>query len=242
MAVVRKIKTKVIDIIEYSADIRFYKLETSNKNFDFKCGQFLQLAVDEYDASYPWPESRCFSIISSPGNKDYIDILVSRKGNFTTRMFNELALNDTIWVKLPYGDFNFESENNKELFFIAGGTGISPFISYLRLLLESEMKNKVNLYYGVKETGLLIFTDLFDELKLKYDDINIHLYVENLTTPDSSSLMKGILPVNDITGYIINKYDSSVYLSGPPVMINSFNKSLIEKGFSENKIHFDKWE
>jgi NAD(P)H-flavin reductase len=54
--------------------------------------------------------------------------------------------------------------------------------------------------------------------------------------------MKGILPVNNITGYITNKDNSSVYLSGPPVMINSFNKSLIEKGFSENKIHFDKWE
>lgn len=242
MALVRKIKTKVTGIIEYSDDIRLYSLKTSNKNFDFKCGQFLQLAIDEYDASFPWPESRCFSIISSPANKDYIDILVSRKGNFTARMFNELALDDTVWVKLPYGDFNFDTENNRELFFIAGGTGISPFISFLRLLSDNEIRNRINLYYGVRESSLIIFNDLFEEVKAKYNNINICLYIENLHIPDNDIYKKGILPVDEISGNIINSGETEVYLSGPPVMINSFNKILIEKGFSENNIHFDKWE
>lgn len=242
MALVRKIKTKVTDIIKYSDDIRFYRLETSNKNFDFKCGQFLQLAIDEYDASYPWPESRCFSIISSPANRDYIDILVSRKGNFTNRMFNELRLNDTVWIKLPYGDFNFDTGNDKELFFIAGGTGISPFISFLRLLPDTGIKNRISLYYGVRESSLIIFNDLFEEIKSKYNDIDINLYVENLTASGDDIYIKGILPVNEIFANIINSGDAEVYLSGPPAMINLFNKILIEKGFSENNIHFDKWE
>lgn len=242
MSLVRKIKARITGITEYSGDVRLFRLEPSNQNFDFKCGQFLQLAVDEYDRSYPWPESRCFSILSSPTQKDFIDILVSRKGIFTNRMFSEIRPDDSVWIKLPYGDFNFDTLNDDELFLMAGGTGISPFISYFYFLLESETNNKVNLYYGVKESNLLIFTNLFEKLKKKNNNFNYFIYVEDLKPAENKNYIKGILPVNDIALEIIKNDKSKVFLSGPPVMINSFNEILKEKGFSENNIYFDKWE
>lgn len=242
MSLVRKIRARITEITEYSDSVRLFRLEPSNKNFDFECGQFLQLAIDEYDRSYPWPESRCFSILSSPVQKDFIEILVSRKGIFTTRMFNELKLNDAVWIKLPYGDFNFKTEDEDEMYFIAGGTGISAFVSYLNLFLESETENKVNLYYGVKEYNLLIFTELFEKLLVKNGKFKIYIYIEDLIPSGKGNFSKGILPVSEIAEKIIKNNKSKVYLSGPPLMINAFDEILKSKGFPESNIYFDKWE
>ena len=82
----------------------------------------MHLALDEYDPSSGWPESRCYSMQTSPVN-EFIKITFSVKGKFTTRMADELKQGKIIDLKLPYGDF-FQQDHSKEnVVFIAGGTG-----------------------------------------------------------------------------------------------------------------------
>jgi len=56
----------------------------------FRPGQFLHLALDDYDHSGFWPESRVFSIASSITQRNVLRISYSVRGRYTARMENEL--------------------------------------------------------------------------------------------------------------------------------------------------------
>jgi NAD(P)H-flavin reductase len=77
MSVPRKVLAVVTSLKKYRDNITMYRFKPEFR-IKFKPGQFLHLALDDYDPSYNWPESRVFSMANAPG-KDFIDILVSLK-------------------------------------------------------------------------------------------------------------------------------------------------------------------
>src|ERR1700687_230805 len=71
----------------------------------FRPGQFLHLALDPYDPSGFWPESRVFSIASPPAQRDAIPITYAVHGRVTARMESDLVEGRHVWIQLPYGAF-----------------------------------------------------------------------------------------------------------------------------------------
>ena len=126
---------------------------------NFKPGQFLHLAIDEYDPSFHWPESRVFSIANSPTRRDKLRITFTVKGQFTRRMYEEVNEGDILWLKMPYGSFSFSNVGKKNIL-IAGGTGITPFVSFLEYVIDNHIDTNIMLYYGIKSPEYLIFDSL----------------------------------------------------------------------------------
>ena len=112
----------------------------------FKPGQFLHLALDPYEPGGFWPESRVFSIASSPTERDRLAITYAVKGAYTTRMERELAPGSSVWVKLPYGEFVVDPARDAVLF--AGGTGITAFTAFLSR--SRPERAAVLLFYGAR--------------------------------------------------------------------------------------------
>lgn len=241
MSVPRKVKAVVAQFKKYQDDITFFRVKPEFP-CKFKPGQFLHLALDKYDPSFNWPESRVFSIASAPG-KDYIDILVSPKGRFTKRMVNELSVGSEIWIKIPYGIFNFKASVDKPVGMIAGGTGISPFISYLEYLLEGEaVSPSVKLYYGVRSSDLIIFGHILKECRQKIKNFDYTIYCEQAINKKGIELQYGILPVVEIVKETSAILETVFYLSGPSGMIKAFERELLNCNISSDRILFDKWE
>ena len=71
----------------------------------WKPGQFLHLALDPYDPSGHWPESRCFTMASGSLEKEFVRLTIAAKGTFTRRILAELQPGRKVWMKAPYGDF-----------------------------------------------------------------------------------------------------------------------------------------
>jgi len=242
MAAPLKIKARIEKIIKHKDGITFFKF-APEKKCRFRPGQFLHLALDEYDPSFNWPESRVFSIANSPLLSDTIDILVSPKGSFTKRMIAELRENDEVWIKLPYGIFNFNDTIDSDCILIAGGTGISPFISFLEYAIVTKPNfNSVSLFYGVRNNELVIFEDLFRKCVRTIKEFEYSIFIENNGVGNGSNIFEGILPVSKI----VNKtkvYKKPVYyLSGPKAMINAFEIELTKNNISQENIFYDKWE
>ena len=93
------------------------------------------MAIDNYDPSKFWPDSRVFSIASVPRNRDAIKITYAVKGKFTSRMENELKEGMTVWIKMPYGDFIIDGIG--EVVLLAGGTGITAFTAFIRPMSQT---------------------------------------------------------------------------------------------------------
>ena len=120
----------------------------------FRPGQFLHLALDPYEPDGFWPESRVFSIASSPQERDRLAITYAVKGSFTTRMERELAVGGSVWVKLPYGEFLVDPSRDAVLF--AGGTGVTAFAAFVRSLTP-EYASPVLLFYGARTQNLFVY-------------------------------------------------------------------------------------
>ena len=159
MATAQKLRCQVVRIVDHGEQVYTVDLRPERPAPRFRPGQFLHLALDEYDPSGFWPESRVFSIASAPAQRDLLRISYSVRGRFTARMAQELAEGGWVWVKLPYGEFVIEDGSDVVLF--AGGTGITAFTAFLDGLTPA-FPHAVYVAYGARSSDLLIYRDLMD--------------------------------------------------------------------------------
>jgi len=229
MAIVKKYPAKVVSINNSIEGVYTLELESLGKPFKYDAGQFLHLAVDAYDPSSQWPESRCFSMQSAPG-EDHIRITYAAKGQFTKRMQQELKPGKEVTLKLPYGDLFSQEHNKTNTVFIAGGTGIMP---YLSLFTDASFGayHKPVLYAGFRNQDMNLYQAELESAKKINPSLDVYLVYQD---------KDGILDIEKILNE--NSLNSSFFISGPPVMIKNFKQTLINKGVPENQILTDDWE
>ena len=149
----------------------------------FKPGQFLHLTLEDYDPSGFWPESRVFSIASSPAQRNDLKIIYSVRGRYTARMENELQEGRMVWVKLPYGDFVIRGANNVAL--LAGGTGITAFTAFLENLMP-EHPSMVYLVYGARNRNLLIYRDMIENQVSRITKLKTFYFIETMQSENKT--------------------------------------------------------
>lgn len=231
MAIIKKYKAKIEKIENPLKDIYTITF-SSNKKFKYLPGQFLHLAIDDYDGVGQWPESRCFSMQSNPEDEK-LKITYAVKGDFTSRMQKELCEGKDVWLKLPYGDIFQRGHDKSNCVFIAGGTGVTPFLS---LFNSDEFYTYTNpkIYLGFRSKEYNIYDEELSSVQLSENFVG-HCEA-NIFYEDED----GILNINTI--FTENGSDCTYFISGPPIMIKNFKKYLIENGVQENKVITDDWE
>ena len=237
-----KLPVEVENIIHHADGVKSFIMKPLKPCPNFTPGQFLHLAIDEYDPSFHWPESRVFSIANSPTRRDKIRVTFSVKGKFTRRMFDEVCENDIIWLKLPYGSFSFP-DDDKCVVFIAGGTGITPFVSFFEYAIDKKTNTKINLYYGVRSTEYFIFEPLLRECEIKLNNFEYHIFIEgNVSIKNLNNVHNGMLSIQAILEESTVNENAFYYLSGPQQMILNFKEKMVYNRINENNIIIDEWE
>ena len=237
MASPKKLQATVATVISHSDTVIEYTFIPQGRIPSFKPGQFLHLAIDPYDPSKNWPDSRVFSIANAP-ESNIIRIIISIKGKYTARMAAELVEGSVVWLKFPYGSFTFESTGH-HVVLIAGGTGISPYVSFLEHCLVSESSPDISLYYGVSEEQYIIFGMILEKCKEMLPLFNYTSFCEGPIQKPHQYLRGGMINVTQILSE--NKSDSDFYISGPPLMIEHIRQSLLENQISPGRIFLDEW-
>jgi ferredoxin-NADP reductase len=228
MAIVKKYKAEVVEVQNSLPGIYTVLFKSGNGKFRYNPGQFLHLTLDNYDPSLPWPESRCFSIQSSP-SEELLKITFAVKGGFTQRMEKEILPGREIWLKLPYGDIFDRGHSINNCVFIAGGTGVTPFLSLFKDAAFSLYKDPV-LYLGFRSEKYNIFAGELSEAGKIQPEFDIRFIYQDTD---------GIL---DIESIYRTHSDATFFISGPPAMIKSFKSYLLGNGISERNILTDDWE
>lgn len=230
MAVVRKIPCMVRGVTDHGERVYTVELEPSTALPRFMPGQFLHLALDAYEPGGFWPDSRVFSIASSPSDRDRLTITYAVKGAFTTRMERELAEGVAVWTKLPYGEFVVDPGTDAVLF--AGGTGITAFTAFLRSL-QPGWASRVLLFYGARTPDLFVYGPLATECAGRAPALTCNLVCEQT---------QGRLTVNAAWPAIGTLVDPVFYLSGPPPMLAALTAQLRGRGVAPDAIRTDAWE
>jgi ferredoxin-NADP reductase len=204
----------------------------------FKPGQFFHLALDSYDPAGFWPESRVFSIASSPRQRDKIKFTYSVKGSYTTRMEQEIVAGRDVWVKMPYGEFLVNLK--RPVVLLAGGTGITAFTAFLDDLVDSP-PCPVTVFYGARQRDLLIYRSLVDRCVKDLDRFQAFYSLESLEQGAPNEL-PGQLSIASVWQHTPDPTASSFYISGPPGMLKTLSSQLRDRGVKGQDIHIDAWE
>jgi ferredoxin-NADP reductase len=230
MAVVRKIPCVVRGVTDHGEHVFTVELESAMAVPRFVPGQFLHLALDPCEPDGFWPESRVFSIASSPQERNRMVITYAVKGQFTTRMERELVPGGQVWVKLPYGDFVIDASRDAVLF--AGGTGITAFTAFLQSLRPDE-RRQVLLFYGARTPDLFVYGNLVQACAGDVPSLSCNLVCEE---------SHGRLEVPRAWPAIAALDDPVFYLSGPPEMLAALTRQLRARAVPPTAIRTDAWE
>lgn len=229
MAIVKKYPAKVVSVINSFNGVYTAEFRSLAKPFRYDPGQFLHLALNVYNPDEQWPDSRCFSMQSSP-DEDLIRITYAIKGDFTKQMEATLKPGKEVTLKMPYGDLFTQLHSKSNNVFISGGTGITPFLSlfthssfalYENPLLFAGFRNQqMNLY--IKELSKA------KELNPSFEWFPVYEEAE------------GRLNIQHI--FEQSKPESTFFISGPPAMIKTFKDYLTSGRVNQNQVLTDDWE
>jgi ferredoxin-NADP reductase len=229
MTIIKKYPAKVFAVHNKIDGVYTVELESLGKPFKYEPGQFLHLALDDYDPTGQWPESRCFSIQSAPG-EDLIRITYAVKGQYTIRMQKELVPGKEITLKLPYGNLFSQDHVKVNTVFISGGTGITPYLSLFTSLSFSTYEKPV-LWAGFRNEEINLYTDKIKIAKRINTSLEVHYVYQD---------HDGILDIDKI--FNASDKGTSYFISGPPEMIKSFKTFFLKQGIRTDQIKTDDWE
>ncbi len=211
----------------------------------FRAGQFLHLALDPYDPSGFWPESRVFSIASPPAERNTVRITYAVHGRFTARMESDMVEGRQVWIKMPYGDFVVDPRADVVLF--AGGTGITAFTAFLEGLTPAEHRS-VRLAYGARTSSLLIYRDVVERCARRLPSLEVTYFIEHDGETGPHALearlrsIPGRVSVDTVWPRLGRPFDMTYYISGPPPMLRTIGGDLRARNIAPEAIHIDAWE
>lgn len=213
----RSAKLKLLGRRKLPGDQVEYVFSSENK-IDFIAGQYAELHVPHTN-----PDKRGFrrmlTVASRPGANEVRFITRhAMPGSTFKKTLMSLTVGSYVKVTGVWGDFTLPDDKNKKILMIAGGVGVTPFLSQLEWLEYTGQVRDVVLIYAV--------TNKRDAVDLSHIKKIAHVVVH-----------VGVLKQNDIASYVKDIEKRQVYISGSPAMVSQMSVSARRLGAAN--IHKD---
>lgn len=213
----------------------------------------IQGNTNQNDASQPNPSDelifRAYSIVSSP-YEDFLEFfsVVVLNGAFTSRL-QYLQSDDCLFLdSTPYGFLTlsrYQSPTPKDLWLLATGTGVAPFLSMLQSLEVWQNYQHIVLAYSVRTQNELAYLQTINDLGQfanLVDKPAKFTFVPIITREQVADCLHERLPIllqngklAKSAGIALNADTSHIMLCGNPDMVDDTKETLKAMGFSMNR-------
>lgn len=182
--------------------------------------------------------SRPYSISSPSNQRGYYEITVARiseNGFVSDYLIDELRVGDIVEANGPAGNFKYNPVfHKKDVVLIAGGSGITPFISMIKEVLERGLDRNIFLIYGVPNTYNVIYIDEIEKMAKEYENFEYELVCSD---PDKDwKGLTGFITKDIINHLVGDTNNKTYYICGPQAMNLSVENSLVELGVKKSMI------
>jgi ring-1,2-phenylacetyl-CoA epoxidase subunit PaaE len=209
----------------------FYLSNVSGNTIPYKAGQFITLIFNHRNEEI----RRSYSLGSSP-DEALLAITVKRitNGEISRFMLAKEHPGDILTALAPAGRFTVSGfEQEKDMLFFAGGTGITPIFSQIKYILKRPGKSKLTLIYSSQDANSVVFKDELDELAAQHTDRFKIIYLlsseaNRLNTDRVEQLTRQIVQ------HDINK--AEFYLCGPFPYMRMIRFALVYMGIDPGQI------
>jgi ferredoxin-NADP reductase len=191
----------------------------------FLAGQYINLIVDVAGIR----TSRPYSLASSPAQRGYYEIAVRRvhDGFVSDYLLEQVNVGQKFESTSPAGQFYHNPLfHGSDLVFLAGGSGITPFMSMIREVTDRDLDRRIYLLYGNRVEEDIIYRDELEERSRKHSNFRFDLIVSE-PGPDFKGL-KGFITGDIIRNLVGDITHKTFYICGPEEMY-AFCCSEIER-------------
>lgn len=215
---------------------------TRPAHFKFTAGQFARIGLKVGDELVV----RAYSVVSSPFDEtlEFFSIVVP-DGAFTSNL-QHLQIGDELYLeKIPYGFLTlarYQLPLPQDLWLLATGTGLAPFISMLQDFETWSKYKHIYLVYSVRTVSELAYVERIQDIAQTFGEGHSGFKFIPIVTRDPHAALHERLPeliengeLEQTAGLQFNTETSHIMLCGNPQMVEDTKEALKARGLKMNR-------
>jgi benzoate/toluate 1,2-dioxygenase reductase subunit len=181
-------------------------------------------------------QRRSYSFSSAPGSRRMTFMIKQVPGGLMSGWLGSTAAGQPLQMTGPLGSFYLRAVT-RPLLFLAGGTGLAPFLSMLEVLAAQELKQPVHLIYGVTRDQDLVMVDRLADYARRIPGFT---YATCVADPQTTHPQQGYV-TQHMPPQVLHAGNVDVYLCGPPPMVDAVQKYFKAEGLAPASFHYEKF-
>lgn len=233
-------KLKILRHEEIAAGTQAFHL-SKPEGFEYEPGQTIDLTLidpKEMDAEGP---IRTFSLVSAPHEPELMFATRMRDSAFKRTLKNAEPGMELAWDG-PYGSFILHKNSAKSAVMLAGGIGITPFMSIVKHAAHDKLPHRIYLFHSNHTPEDAPFLANLKEFEKQNPNVR---YIPTMTDMDQSSSEwdgeRGFIGRELIERHITDLSAPIYYLAGPAGFVTAMRGMLKSAGADEDSIRFEEF-
>ncbi|TAL32957.1 MAG: 2Fe-2S iron-sulfur cluster binding domain-containing protein [Spirochaetes bacterium] len=229
----KSLRLRVSEVIEETPSTKTLRMVSETGYLPpFEAGQYINLFAEVAGVR----TSRPYSISSAPSETAYYDVTVrAQQGGFVSdHLLSRVKAGDRFEAAGPAGQFRYNPLiHGKELVFIAGGSGITPFMSMIREATDRGLDRAMHLIYGNRVEGDIIFHNELKERAARHKNFT---YTPVISEPSKGCVaLTGFMSAELMKKVLSGVQGKNFFLCGPGALYDFCMPELGKLGVPENR-------
>jgi len=209
--------------------------------FTFNAGQFADVILIDPPETDAEGNTRTFSIASPPFENELVFTTRMRDTAFK-RSLKKVPLATEVQIGSAAGSFTLHKNPAKPAVFLAGGIGITPFLSIVRQADRDRLPHKLYLFYSNRRPEDAAFLEALQTLETT--NPNFHLICTMTEMAKSKKGWEGETTLIDkemVSRHLATLQGPIYYIAGPPTMVAAMRQTLVSAGVEEDDIRAEEF-
>lgn len=224
-------------IAERTMRLKLTLVEDENgKAVEFEPGQCMELEI-------PGTEIRRAYSLANTGNwRGELEFLIrlQAQGQFSGYLAERAAIGDSLNVIGPGGAFGLNNDSFNPAIFVAGGSGLAPFLSILRRMAEWGEDKPIHLLFGVNQQSELFCLAELESLQQQLPSFGFTLCVWKPAADWQGGFVG--TPAEALDQYLKQQPDNyDIYLCGPPMLVSAATEVAMGLGIPPEQVYAEKF-
>ncbi len=231
-------ESKLLSRVEVAEGTMAFHFEKPS-GFNFKAGQSTDVTLIDPPETDAEGNTRTFSIASPPFENELLFTTRMRDTAFK-RSLKKVPLATEVKISSAAGSFTLHKNRAKPAVFLAGGIGITPFLSIVQQAHHDRLPHKLYLFYSNRRPEDTPFLGTLQNLEKT--NPNFHLICTMTEMSKSKKEWKGeTVPIDQemLSRHLATLQGPIYYSAGPPDMVAGMRAMVVSAGIDEDDIRTD---
>lgn len=209
------------------------------QDFVFAAGQAVDLVIDDEGQAQQVRDVRhAFSLVGTPAEQILRIATRVRESNYKQKLLG-LPIGSLLHIEEPFGNLPLDADQQRAAVMLAGGIGITPFMSIVRDAVQQGSQRQMVLFYASRSVGEAAYLQQLQQLDQSCNNFRL---VASMTGAQAAEHWDG--ETGYFTAQMLEKYCHGLerpiyYVSGPPALVELVYDMLEESGIDDDDIRVE---